>query len=114
MATARLLSLCLDLAQVLVETIEAFLPETPILLDPISRVLERRRFQPARSPLGLPPPADQPRSLEHLEMFRDGGKAHVERLRQFGDRKLAHREAGEDRPSGGIGQRRESGAESIR
>src|SRR4051812_23999913 len=46
-------------------------------------------------------------------MLGDGGLAHRERLGQLGHRRLAGREAREDRPPGGIGERGERCVETF-
>src|SRR5918992_6148009 len=48
-----LLLLCLNLAQVIVQTVEALVPETPIVLQPVGDVLEGTRLEPAGTPLRL-------------------------------------------------------------
>src|ERR1700689_2276046 len=101
----------LQLAQIILEAIEGLLPETAIVFEPIRRVLERSRGEPAWTPLRLAAALDQPGALQHFEVLRDGGHAHLERLGQLGHRRLARTEAGEDRAAGGIGQRRESRVE---
>src|SRR6202790_1004115 len=83
------LLLLLQLAQVIVQAIEALLPETAIVLQPISGVLERTRLEPAGPPLRLATARDQTRALQHFEMLGDGGKAHLEGLGQIGDRDFA-------------------------
>src|SRR5438445_10339905 len=106
-------SLCLQFMQIVVQTIKTLLPKTPVAFEPVHRLLERSGLEPAGAPLRLPSARDQPAALQHLEMFGDGGKTHVERLRQLLDRNRAGGEAGENGPPGGIGQGRERGAEMI-
>ena len=43
--------------------------------------------------------------LEDAEVFGDGRQRDVEGLRELGHRGLAHREPGEHRAAGGIGER---------
>src|SRR5262245_2053819 len=78
----------LQLAQVLVQTVEALLPVTAIAPHPVGDLLERPRRNPARPPLCVAPAFDQSRLLQHLEVLRDGGKTHLEWLCQLTDRRL--------------------------
>ncbi len=103
----------LQLAQIVVQAIQALLPEAAIMLEPPSGILERARFEPARAPLRLAPARDQTGALEYLEMLGDGRKAHLERLGQLRHRRLARGEAGENRAPGGIGERGEGSAELV-
>jgi len=54
-------------------------------VDPFRHVLQRRRLQPAGSPLRFAAAGDEARALEHFQVFRDGRQAHVEGLRQLAD-----------------------------
>src|SRR2546427_4754320 len=105
--------LALQLLEVAAQLVEALLPVAPVVLDPVGDVLERIGLQPARPPLRLAAALDQARALQHLEMFRNGGKADLEGLGQFQDRGFARGEAREDRPPRGIGEGGKGGAEAI-
>jgi hypothetical protein len=83
------------------------------LRDPVSDVFQGRRLELAGPPLRHAAARDQARALEHLEVLRDGGKAHPEGLRQLGDRSLPRRESGEDRAPRRVGESREGGGEAI-
>src|SRR6516225_10041694 len=74
------LVLALQLPEVAVEPAEALFPVLPIELDPVGDALERVGLEPARAPLRLAAPLDQPGALEHLEMLGHRGQAHVEGL----------------------------------
>src|SRR5262249_19491598 len=89
--------------QVVVESVEARLPDVAIPFGPVSHFLQRARFDAARPPLGLPAPGDEAGALEHAQVLRDGGHAHVERLGELGHRAFARGQAGENRPPGWIG-----------
>src|SRR5208283_3198650 len=97
-------------AHVLLEAIEALLPETPIVLQPVGRVLEWTGLELARAPLRLTSTRDQAGAFQNLEMLGDGGKAHREGLSQLRYRGLARGEAGQNRAPGGVGERREDDA----
>src|SRR5437867_367227 len=79
----------LQLLQVGLQPIEPCLPQAAIWLDPIGHVLQPARIQAAGPPLCIAAPNHQPRALEHFQVFRDGGHAHIEWLGEFGDRRLA-------------------------
>src|ERR1700674_2481518 len=55
--------------QVVVQSIEAFVPESPVARGPIGCLFEPGRLQPAWTPLGLPPLGDKTRALQHLEVL---------------------------------------------
>src|SRR5436190_21131700 len=110
---AMFLLLPLQLTQIIVQAIEALLPETAIVLQPLGGILERTRLKPAGPPLRLATARDQPGALQHLEVLGDGGQAHLKGRGQLRDRGLTCGEAGKDRAPGGIGEGREGGAEAI-
>src|SRR5579863_1836108 len=97
-----LLLLALQLLQVVLEPIEALLPEDAILLQPVCRMLERMRFEPPWAELRITTATDQPSALEHFQVLRHGGEAHVERPGQLVDRSFAGNEAREDGAARGI------------
>src|ERR671912_274190 len=104
-------------AQVVVQALVAplaLLPEPPVSLHPVGHLLERVCLQPAGPPLRLPPPGDQPRPLQHLEVLGHRGKAHLERLGQLRHRRRPRHQPGQDRPPGRVGQCREGAVESFR
>src|SRR5262245_50120605 len=119
-STARLLALPsrlllrLQLLQILLQAIEARLPEPAIMREPIGGVAHWRGVEPARPPLRLAPPRDQAGAFEHLEVLGDAGKTHVERLGELGHRGLAKRKPRQDGAPGRIGERRERARKAIR
>ena len=104
----------LQLVQQGVEALEAPLPELAVALEPVGGLGERLGLEPARPPLRVAAARNQPGALEHLEVLGDRGLAHRERLGELRHRGLARREPGEDRPAGGIGERRERRVEAGR
>src|SRR5438128_1322632 len=72
LVAAMLSLLGLELAQVVVQAIEALIPETPIVLHPVGDLLQRTRVQPAGAPLRLAAAGDQARALQNLQMLGDG------------------------------------------
>src|SRR5438445_258104 len=107
------LVLALQLLEIAVQPFEALLPVAPVVLDPVSDVLERIGLQPAGPPLRLAAALDQARALEHLEVPGDRGEADVERLGQLHHRGLARSEARQDRAARGIGEGGEGAAEAV-
>ena len=103
----------LDLAEVVVQALEALFPMAAVLAHPVCDVPQRPGSQPSRSPLRLPALFDEARPFEHPEMLRDGWLAHVERCGQVLDRRLALGESGQDRPPGRVGEGGERDAEGI-
>ena len=96
----------------IVETEEVALPELAITLEPRCRFGERLGFDATGTLLCARGVRDEPGALEHLEVLRDGGLAHRERLRELRHRCLTRREAREDGASRGIGEGGEHGVEA--
>ena len=91
-AIVRLVLLRLEFAQVVVQTIEALLPEPAIAIEPVVDVLEGGGLDPAGPPLRRAAARDQAGPLQHLEMLGDGREAHLERRGELRDRGFAQRE----------------------
>src|SRR5437868_9763578 len=72
----------LQLAQIIVEAIEALLPESAIAVDPIRDFFEADRLEPARPPLRVAAARDQAGALQHLQVLGHGGGGHGKGLRQ--------------------------------
>src|SRR6185295_17813978 len=96
------LPLPLQLAQIVVQAIEALFPEATVALEPVGGVLQGRRVEAAGTPLSIATARHEAGALQHLQVLRDGGQAHVEGVGQLRDRRLTGAEAGEDRPPRGI------------
>src|SRR6267143_5628233 len=82
-----------QLAEVIVQAIEAFFPEMPVVFQPIGGILERTRSERAGSPLRLAAAFDETGAFQHLQVLGYCGKAHLERLGELGDGNLASSEA---------------------
>src|SRR5262245_1300441 len=106
-------SASLELVQVLVQSVVALVPEATVSVGPLGDLLERGGAEPRGPPLPLPPPRDEAGSLQHLEVLRDRGQAHLEGLRQLGHRGLALRQTREDGASGRIRQGPERAIQPI-
>src|SRR3979409_2478661 len=72
----------LQFAEMVVQTIEAQLPELAVAPHPVGGLLEALCLQSARSPLRVATAGDKAGALENLQVFRDRGKGHIERPRQ--------------------------------
>src|SRR5688572_28335639 len=103
----------LDLSQMVVEAVEAALPELPVALQPAGDVLQRARVEPTGPPLRRPAAADQAGAFEDPQMFGDRLEADRERLGQLVDRRLSAGELGQDRAARRVGERGQRGAELI-
>jgi len=77
------------------------------VLDPVGRDVEAVGLEPARPELPVAAARDEAGALEHLQVLGDRRQAHVERLGQVVHGRFPVRELGQDRPPGGVGQRRE-------
>src|SRR6185503_6615116 len=64
--------LLLQVLEVVVEPFVARIPEAAVVLGPLGDLLERRRLEPARSPLRFAAACDETRALEHPQVLRDG------------------------------------------
>ena len=102
-----------DNTRQLVETIEPGLPHLAVPFDPVGHFFQRRGLETAGAPLRVASARDQAGPLEHLQVFRDRRHAHVERLRELGDRRLAGGETGENGAAGRVGQGAERGVEGA-
>jgi hypothetical protein len=96
-----------------VQPIEPFLPDVPVALRPVRDGLQGPGLDATPPPLRLLSLRDQPRALEHAEVLRDGGQAHVERLGELGDRAFAREETRQDRPARRVCQGGERVAQLI-
>src|SRR6266508_1973545 len=73
-----------QLSQVLVESIEAPVPEAAKPVRPLAHLSQRRRVELRRAPLCTAAALDQPRSLEHAQVLGNGRAADLERGRKLG------------------------------
>src|SRR5215212_5020160 len=103
----------LELPQMRVEAVDALSPDGAVALDPGVGLVERLGAERGGPCLSRPPPRDQAGPLEHLQVPRDRRLAHRKRLGELLHGRLALREAGDDRATGGIGERAEDQAELV-
>src|SRR5215218_9866903 len=106
--------LSFQLAESLIEQVEALVPLVAVAIDPGGCLVERLRAEGAPAPLRVGGALDEARTLEHLEVLRDRGTAHGERLGQFSDGRRSAVEARDDRAPRRIGERLEHEAELVR
>ena len=93
------------------EGVELPLPEDPVARDPAGSVFHGPPHEAAPVHPAVPLPGQKPRTLENPEVLGHGGERHVEGLGQLRHRELRAREALQDRPASGIGQRRKGRVE---
>src|SRR5438270_7460358 len=103
----------LDPGEIVVQAVEALFPEPPVIFDPIGGAPERRRVEPAGSPLRCAAARNEPGARQPLQMLRHRGQAHRERLGQFADGRLSRGEPRQDRSPRRVGQCRKGFAQSI-
>src|SRR5581483_2122372 len=103
----------LEFLQIVVETVQAFLPKSAVMLHPPGNILERLRLKTAGPPLSMARASDEFGAFQHFQMFGDGRTAHVERAGEFLDRRLAAGQPRKDGPAGRVGQGREGRAQMI-
>ena len=103
----------LDSLEVVVKSLKAPIPKAAIGLEPLCDRLQRFSLKMAGSPLRFPAPRNQARSLQHFEMFRDCGEAHVIRLGKLTDARIPEAEPGKDAAACWIGEGGERGAEAV-
>src|SRR5438105_6166861 len=103
----------LDPGQIVVQAVEALFPELPVIFDPIGGAPERRRVEPAGSPLRFAAARNEPGALQDLQMLRHRGQAHRERLGQFADGRLSRGKPRQERPPRRVSQGGKSFAQSI-
>src|SRR6266550_2574783 len=96
--------LSLQLAEICIEAFEALLPVAAIALGPFRHLLQRSGPQPAGPGLRLATTNDESGALQHLQVLRDGGLAHVEGLGELHHSRLPGGEAREDRAPRGVRQ----------
>src|SRR5262249_47952481 len=105
--------LFLQLAQIVIQTVEALLPETTILLRPVGNLFERPCLELTGPPLGITPSRNQSCVLQHFEVLRDCGQTHREWLGQLCNRGLSGGQARKDRAPSRIGDGGQSDAQTI-
>src|ERR1700722_4113112 len=101
-------------ADIVVQPVQALLPEAAIVLHPPGDILQGTGPQPARPPLRLAAASDETRTLQHLQMLGHCRHAHLKRSRQFGDGRLTQSQRRQNGTGGGSGQGRKRLAQMIR
>jgi hypothetical protein len=103
----------MQLAQIGVELVEALLPMRTVFLDPTRSLFQWLGLQAAGTSLSIPPTLNESGPLEHSQVFRDSGQAHIERRGEFPHSQLAVRYTRQNRTPGRIGERSESRAQAV-
>src|SRR5215208_3661068 len=112
--TVTSLSLPLHLLQVIIQPVEAVLPETTVTLHPVGSLLQRPYLEPARPRLRHATARDQTCSLEHLQVLGDARKAHLEGLGQLLDGRLTGSETDQDLTPGRVSKGRKRAVKRFR
>src|SRR5215467_12509189 len=112
--SSTLVFLRLELTQILLEPVETLHPQSAVALEPVVHLLESPWFNATGPPLRLAAANDEAGALQHLQMLGHSREAHLEGLRQLGDRGLTQRQPRQDGPPRRVGEGRESGAETVR
>src|SRR5262245_53308023 len=97
--------------QASVHPLEAALPEPPIPLQPVGRILERLGLEVGGTELRPLLAGDQSRCLEHLEVLRDGLDRDREAAGELAEAGVTLGEALQDRAPGRVGERGEGPVE---
>ncbi len=95
------------------ESVEAVGPLRVRTTEPVVHRGQAVELESRRAALAVAGPTDQSGSLQHLEVLGDGGLGQRGVPRQFDDADVAGGEAFKDRPTGGIGKRREGATQLI-
>src|SRR6185312_6295413 len=90
-----------------IQALEAALPKPAIVLQPSNGFGERLCLEPPRPPLRIAAPRNQACPFQHLQMLRNRGLSHRERLGQLHNRRFPGRKERQDRPPRWVGKRGE-------
>src|SRR5213596_235865 len=96
-----------------IEALVVALPQPAVTFQPLGSLPQPLGLEAARPPLCVAAARNQAGALQHLQVLGDRRLAHRERLGQLRHRRLTRRQAGEDRPPGGIGEGCEDGVEAV-
>src|SRR5262249_8213151 len=110
-AIAGSLPVLLQLQQVMIELIEAPLPECPLPGHPAFRRFERPGYKLVSAHAPKLSRADQSASLENVEMLHEGRQRDIEGARQLADRSGPGGESAQHRPTRRIGERAKDSVE---
>ncbi len=97
--------------QITRQGIELFLPELPVVRDPLGGTFHRFGYQvtpPHAAGLGA---FEQPGRLEHAQVLRDAGQGNIKPRGEPGDGGVAQRELRQDGAPRGSGERGEGGVQ---
>ncbi len=105
--------LALNGPEVFVECVKSVVPYLASFTDPVDRHIETFGLEAAWSRLSLAPTGDEAAVLEDLDVLGHSLKGEIEWFSQLVYRRLAPREAYDDRPAGGVRQSIERGIEVL-
>ena len=89
------------------QSVESVFPEGALPGNPVRGRDERPRIQPAVVDAALASPLEQSSLLQDLQVLRDRGERHLERLREVRDARLSESEPREDGAPGRVRERGE-------
>ena len=97
----------------LIESVEAFAPETAIEIEPFGGCLQALRLEPAAAELAVALLAHEGGCLQHAQMPRDRRQRDGEGACQLRHRRFARGETLNDGAPGGVGERRKGQVEAY-
>ncbi len=103
----------LERANVVVESVEAVLPDVAVLFCPVRHGVERFGIERAWAILGPLASGDQARVFQHFDVFGNRWKGEIERRRDVVDACLSFGQVSQDRTPGRVGQCCERCIEAI-
>src|SRR5438034_9139535 len=93
----------LKCAEVILQAIDALVPESAVLLHPSRDFAQRHRLESAGPPLRVATARDQAGALQHLQVLGNGGGRHFEGRGQLLGRRPAGGESRENPPASRAG-----------
>jgi hypothetical protein len=112
--TVRFSFLGFELVEQSIQSFEAFLPESAVILEPLAGFGEWFGADSAWPALRVSSARDQSGAFEHPQVLGYGGLTHGERFCEHHHRRFAGREPRQDGAPGRIGQRGKRCIESLR
>jgi hypothetical protein len=95
--------------KVALQSVEAFVPQSPVRLDPGVDLAKSLRPQPVDASLGIDPDIDEAGVAEHAEVLRDGRLAHRKPIHELAHWPFAVAQQVEDAAAIRFGEELEGG-----